>query len=111
LGVIRQAAAAAFQTADGDEPDHLALARSVINGVGQGQHHRHAVARLALPGHRRLAAAGDAWREADRAGAPGRAHDDQTITKKLVDSVTDTLRNEVYRPARVERRAPPMPWW
>ncbi len=98
LRTLREAAAA-FKNAQAEEPDHLALARSVIERVG-------AENIIGTQSHVWRYQDTGVWRPLEARAEKyivqfhlDDAHPDQKITKNLVDSVTETMRNEVYRPA------------
>jgi putative DNA primase/helicase len=96
MGAIKEAAGTAFQEVR-EKPDHLTLARSVIDSVG-------AENVIGTQSHVWGYQETGVWRPLEPRGEKQMvqghldvAHRDQSITKHLVDSVTDTLRNEVYR--------------
>ena len=95
MGAIKEAAGTAFQEAR-EKPDHLTLARSVIDSVGEENI-------IGTQSHVWCYQETGVWRPLEPRGEKQMvqghldvAHRDQSITKQLVDSVTDTLRNEVY---------------
>jgi putative DNA primase/helicase len=107
IGVIRQAAAAALHAADGGEPDHLTLARSVIDGVGRDNV-------IGTQSHIWRYRDTGVWRplEAREERQVAQAHLDAAhrgmkVTKNLIDSVTDVLRTEVYQAEHEWNIGPP----
>jgi len=96
MGAIRDTAEIASQAA-ADKPDHLTLARSVIDSLGEENI-------IGTQSHVWCYLETGVWRPLEPRGEKqmvqghlDAVHGNQPITKQLVDSVTDTLRNEVYR--------------
>ena len=96
MRVIRQTAESTSQPA-ADKLDHLTLARSVIGSVVEENI-------IGTQSHVWCYQDTGVWRPLQMRGEKqmvqghlDAVHGDQSITKQLVDSVTDTLRNEVYR--------------
>ena len=98
MGALRRAAAAALKDTEADELDHLGLARSVVQSVG-------AENIIGTQSHVWRYQDTGVWRPLEPRAEKhtvqthlDTVHAEQTITKGLVDSVTETLKNEVYRP-------------
>ncbi len=107
LGALRQAAAAAVKGAETEELDHLVLARSVIDAVGKDNI-------LSTQSHVWHYQETGVWRPLESRAEKhivqavlDDVHPDQKITKNLVESVAETLRNKVYRPAHEWNIGPP----
>ncbi len=97
MAAIREAADTAPQGAP-EKPDHLTLARSVIGAVGEENI-------IGTQSHVWLYQTTGIWRPLEPRGEKqvvqnrlAAAHGEERITRQLVDSVTETLRTEVYQP-------------
>lgn len=99
LGALRQAAAAALKNAEAEELDHLGLARSVVQSIGADNI-------IGTQSHVWRYQDTGVWRPLEPRAEKhtvqthlDTVHAEQNITKGLVDSITETLKNEVYRPS------------
>lgn len=98
MSALRKATDAARRSAEGEEPDHLALARSVVQSIG-------AENIIGTQSHVWRYQDTGVWRPLEPRAEKhavqthmDMAHGEQTITKGLVDSITETLKNDIYRP-------------